>query len=89
MSSPHGGKWWDVGYGLGYAPYEIQHVQQIRYGRLREGNRAVLAAKVEGQWVAVNLPRSDVPGLQKAGLWPQGVQAPYEQVKAYAKPPSV
>lgn len=89
--APDGGKWWDVGYGLAFRPYKITDIRQVRYGRLQgsgsTAGRQVLAAMVDGGWVAINLPRSDVPSLKAAKLWPPELVAPYERVERYSEWP--
>jgi hypothetical protein len=83
MYAKNGGKWWDQGYGLGYMPYPIVKVRRIRHGFVREGAREVLAVDVDGQWVAMNPPRSDVPTLVAWGLWPETMPKPFEGVEVY------
>jgi hypothetical protein len=81
--STEGRKWWDQGYGLGYTPYPIDRIYRMRHGFAREGGREILAVDVEGQWVALNPPRSDVPTLVECNLWPQTMPRPFEEVQAY------
>ena len=81
--TPNGRKWWDQGYDLGYTPYKITDVKKAKFGRL-EGGRYVVAVEIENHgWVAVNPPRSDVPAMEKAGLWPGKLAKPYTEVSAY------
>lgn len=87
LESRDGGKWWDQGMSLGYTAVPIRHIPKVRYGMIMGEGRYVLAAFWEGQWVAINLPRSDVFALKAKGLWPDGLAAPYDTIDHYTPPP--
>lgn len=84
LQTPRGRLWWAQGYQLGYTPVRLDKVAGIRAGLLEESRRRVLAVRipVDGTmaWVAINAPRSDVPALVAAGVWPEGWVKPYEEV---------
>lgn len=79
----HGSKWWDWGFELSYTPYRIDKISQIKVGKLSNSPRVVMAVETPDGWVAVNLPRSDIPTMQKFGLWSDVLDAPYEGVAVY------
>jgi len=91
MKSPIGGKFWHQGLQLGYTPVLLRHLRRVKYGLLQgsgtDAGRWVLATWYENQWVAINLPRSDIAGLQQAGLWPQNLATPYDTLAAYTPLP--
>lgn len=91
MACSTGHLWWDQGYGLGYTPFKANLITQVRYGKLRESPRHVLAARImlEGRarWVAVNLPRSDIPALEKYKIWPEVTPKPYTAKPVYTSWP--
>lgn len=86
MDTPQniGAKYWDQGYGLAYTPVHLREIKKVRYGIVRgmgeSAGRRVLAAWYQGRWVAINLPRSDVPSLKLRNLFPQDLPEPYTQV---------
>ena len=78
---------WDCGFGLNYFPCHIDKIQSTSLRRLTNG-RKILATYVVGYgWVAINLPRSDVPALPNKGLVPKEIKLPYTAVKEYSKLP--
>ena len=87
MPSRTGHLWWDQGYQLGYTPYPAIQVDRVQYGVLHGNRRPVLAAQITTaggrQWVAVNLPRSDVFALKQRGLWHADMVAPYNEKPNY------
>lgn len=85
--SDDGGKWWYQSGTLAYTALPVYEVQHYRIGQLQGSSRYVLAVAYNGEWVAVNLPRSDVPALKAAGLWRETLPTPYEKIKEYAHPP--
>lgn len=91
MESPVGGKFWGQGLRLGYTPVWVRDIQRVKYGLLQgsghDAGRWVLAAWYDTQWVAINLPRSDIAGLQRARLWPAGTPLPYDTLTAYTPLP--
>ena len=85
--SPEGGRYWDLGRGLVFRSYHVSQITRVRHGILSGTSREVLAAHVEGQWVAINLPRSDIPSLQERGLMPSDMLLPYDEVEKYTPRP--
>lgn len=79
-----GARFWDQGFGLAFTPVNIREITKVRYGIVRgsgdTAGRRVLAANVQGQWIAINMPRSDIPALQQRGFWPQDITPPYDSV---------
>ena len=95
MPSRTGGIWWYQGMGLGFTPWKIEGITQIKYTRLHgaghTAGRETMVAHIPiagvMQWVAVNLPRSDIPALKQRGLWHESIEAPYDSVAQYADYP--
>lgn len=81
--TPHGRLWWDQGFDLGLSPIRIDRITQVRSGTLQMSRRKVLTVLVDGEWVAVNAPRSDVPALLEKGWWPESWPVPFDTVEAY------
>ena len=70
--------WWDQGFGLDYCPYRIDSIQKLQFGHLEGTNQPFLAVNIPGTGlVAINLPRSDIFGLEERIKWPKGLRKPY------------
>ena len=74
-----------LGVDLAYTPYRIDKITKVKVGKLSNSPRTVMAVDTPDGWVAVNLPRSDVPTLQKLGIWNTALTVPYEGVKVYTE----
>lgn len=95
MPSRTGGAWWYQGMGLGFTPWKIEGINSAKYTRLHGSGHVagretlVVQIPIAGvmQWVAVNLPRSDIPALKRRGFWDNAMQAPYDEAPPYADYP--
>ncbi len=75
--APTGHLWWDLGVDLHYKPVPITRIKRWRSGIVDGTRRHVLMALDGHQWVAVNLPRSDIPTLQALNRWPPSLKPPF------------
>lgn len=73
IASRVGAKWWYQTPGLAFTPFALSDVPNITQGRIVGTQRhiAALNLMVSGQkrLVAINLPRSDIGGMMRRGLW--------------------
>lgn len=92
ITSPNGSQWWYQTGRLAYTPARIANMQKLIKGYV--GVRQVWAVPVQAgrtqTMVALNMPRTDVWGLKKAGLLPPDFPLPntppvYEPWPAYAQ----
>ncbi|MDD9911718.1 MAG: hypothetical protein OXR68_08440 [Alphaproteobacteria bacterium] len=79
----HAGKWWDQGFNLNYTPYPIKNIRHIRIGIIQGTTREVIAAQINQQWIVINPARSDIPALEKVGIWPTHMKKPYSTLPTY------
>lgn len=87
IESREGARYWDVGHGLDFRPCHISRITRVRHGVLSGTPREVVAADIDGQWVVINLPRSDIPALAERGLIPADMLLPFDTVEKYTPKP--